>query len=91
MSVTDFGRTCYACEGTTQGWLIFCRCVCGSEHGICQECAEAAEEIGMLETTVEETQHDAESGGPTTTRYTVSHLLHCVLKEEVRMALAIGR
>jgi len=91
LNVTTFGRTCLACGGTTQGWLIFCDCTCGDQHGICHECSCAAEEIGMLKSSVEEMTHDAESGGPITTRYTASRLLQCIGKEEVRMALAIGR
>ena len=91
LNVTSFGRECHACGGTTQGWLIFCKCVCGNEHGICYECAGAADEIGMLESSVEEMTHDAESGGSVTTSYTASQLLQCVSKEEVRTALAIGR
>jgi len=91
LNVTTFGRTCHACGGNTQGWLIFCSCSCGNEHGLCQECVGAAEEIGMLESSIEETTHDAESGGPITTSFTASRLLQCIGKEEVRMALAIGR
>ena len=91
LDFTTFVRECRACGGTTQGWLIFCHCVCGDEHGICHECSIAMEEIGMLESSVGEVTHDAENGGPITTRYTESRILQCIKKEEVRMALAIGR
>jgi hypothetical protein len=84
---------CSACGRSTQGWLWFCYCSCGEgvTHGVCLECLEAGQEIGLIETAVTTLEADMEAGPPIK-RQTKSYMFQrCPRNEEVRTALAMGR